>query len=256
MDTAFISRVTVLLAHAQRLNGWNHDRLAAPHWRLYWNGKPGASVMLNGQSTPIDPGNLIIIPPETPFSSRLIRPVAHLYFHFMVEPMGKAEPAVLAFPVSQEQRASCERIMDGFLSGKPSGVLQEHDCMALIHQTLARVPEAWLKPAGWDARVQNAIRSMEKALADDWRNDSLARAAHMNTNAFIRLFSQQTGMGPQAYLNVKRIERACGLLHSPSVSIKEIAEATGFCDRYHFTRVFRKLRGLPPAEFRKRVCMR
>lgn len=255
MDTSFTSRVNVLLAHAQRLNAWNHNELAAPHWRLYWNRSRGASVLLNGQSTPIDPGHLVIIPPETPFSSRLARPVEHLYFHFMVEPMGKPEPAVLSFRVSDEQGERCRRILDEFLSGKPCGLLQQHESMAFIHWALARVPESWLKPVGWDPRVEDAIRSMEAALSGEWRNDTLARAAHMNTNAFIRLFSQQMGMGPQAYLNVKRIERACGLLHSPSVSIKEIAESTGFCDRYHFTRVFRKLRGLPPAEFRKRVCM-
>ncbi|MFH1022954.1 MAG: AraC family transcriptional regulator [Planctomycetota bacterium] len=32
----------------------------------------------------------------------------------------------------------------------------------------------------------------------------------------------------------------------------ELASATGFCDRYHFSRVFRKLRGVSPARFRKR----
>ena len=49
----------------------------------------------------------------------------------------------------------------------------------------------------------------------------------------------------------QRVERACVLLHATGNSIEQIAEATGFCDRYHFTRVFTRLRGVSPAAFRK-----
>jgi transcriptional regulator GlxA family with amidase domain len=33
--------------------------------------------------------------------------------------------------------------------------------------------------------------------------------------------------------------------------VEQIAEATGFWDRYHFSRVFKQVRGMGPAEFRR-----
>lgn len=255
MDGAFTPRIDVLIAQSLRLNAWHFDKLSAPYWRVYWNRTAGAVVNLNGQSTPVDSASLLVIPPETPFSTRLKRPVEHGYVHFTVAPMGRPEPAVWRLPISREWRRRASRIMDGFFPDAAHTLSLRLDALSLIHHALARVPEAWLKPVVLDRRVAAAIEQMERTLSITLPNDVLAGEAHMNTNAFIRLFSQQMGMGPQAYLTVKRIEKACALLHAPGAGIKEIAEATGFCDRYHFSRVFRKLRGVPPAEFRRRVCM-
>jgi len=41
------------------------------------------------------------------------------------------------------------------------------------------------------------------------------------------------------------------MLHYSGRDIKAIAEDTGFCDRYHFSRIFKQLRGVSPAEFRR-----
>jgi len=104
--------------------------------------------------------------------------------------------------------------------------------------------------------VAAAIQRMEAEPAGPLPNARLAKEAHMNANAFVRLFRRQLGVTPQAYFVQRRIEQACLLLHNSGAGIKEIAEATGFCDRYHFTRVFRRLRGVPPAEFRRRLAGR
>ena len=55
------------------------------------------------------------------------------------------------------------------------------------------------------------------------------------------------------FVRARRIELAGVLLHNSAKKIEEIAAATGFCDRYHFSRVFKRLRGMGPAEFRRRA---
>jgi transcriptional regulator GlxA family with amidase domain len=40
-------------------------------------------------------------------------------------------------------------------------------------------------------------------------------------------------------------------LHHSALSIEQIAERCGFCDRYHFSRVFQKHREMGPATFRR-----
>jgi transcriptional regulator GlxA family with amidase domain len=73
----------------------------------------------------------------------------------------------------------------------------------------------------------------------------------MGENAFIRLFSSQIGKPPQQYYREKRIERACWLLNNSKASIEQIANETGFVDRYHFSKVFKTSTGETPASYRR-----
>lgn len=53
------------------------------------------------------------------------------------------------------------------------------------------------------------------------------------------------------YIRKLRIEKAIDLLHVPGYSLAEIAYLTGFSDQSHFTRIFKKLTGENPSEYRK-----
>ena len=88
----------------------------------------------------------------------------------------------------------------------------------------------------------------------EWRpasNRVLAERMRMHPNAFCRYFRQAMGVAPQTYGQIRRIDHACLLLHFSKLSIKQVAEATGFCDRYYFSYTFQKLRGISPAAFRR-----
>jgi len=72
----------------------------------------------------------------------------------------------------------------------------------------------------------------------------------------VQLGSQTVALGPSRGIPARDAPlraqpESCRLLHHSELSIKQIAERTGFCDRGHFSRVFRGERGLGPAEFRK-----
>jgi transcriptional regulator GlxA family with amidase domain len=95
------------------------------------------------------------------------------------------------------------------------------------------------------------VTYIEKHLSLSISNRDLAKRIGMSVNAFTRLFREHAGNSPQNYLIKKRIQKACMLLkYSPS-SIDEIARETGFCDRYYFSRVFKKTCGESPAKFKK-----
>ncbi|GAB4038837.1 chromate resistance protein ChrB domain-containing protein [Spirosoma jeollabukense] len=53
------------------------------------------------------------------------------------------------------------------------------------------------------------------------------------------------------YIRKLRIEKAITLLESTTYSLAEIAYLTGFSDQSHFTRIFKKLMGQNPSEYRK-----
>lgn len=53
------------------------------------------------------------------------------------------------------------------------------------------------------------------------------------------------------YIRKLRIEKAITLLESTQYNLSEIAYLTGFSDQSHFTRIFKKLMGQNPSEYRK-----
>lgn len=65
------------------------------------------------------------------------------------------------------------------------------------------------------------------------------------------LFQKQTGKGFVEHLNEIRIERACTYLRQNYLKIYEVAYKVGFNDEKYFYKVFKKIIGQPPSEYRK-----
>jgi AraC-like DNA-binding protein len=64
------------------------------------------------------------------------------------------------------------------------------------------------------------------------------------------MFKKFTGVNFTEYLSRVRIENARNLLLNPNLRISEIAYAAGFQSLTHFNRVFKKIMGQSPTEFR------
>ncbi len=54
-----------------------------------------------------------------------------------------------------------------------------------------------------------------------------------------------------AFVAERRIREACRRLALSADSIEQVAEAAGFANRHHFSRVFKRFAGCGPAEFRR-----
>lgn len=79
----------------------------------------------------------------------------------------------------------------------------------------------------------------------------LARLAHMGESAFRGAFTKATGESPRRYLENLRIERAARMLLDGDAAVAVVAAAVGYEDPYHFSRVFKRVKGRPPSEFRR-----
>ena len=84
---------------------------------------------------------------------------------------------------------------------------------------------------------------------------SVAKAVHIHPNYLSERFKQVTGMNFVEYVACTRFEKACRLLHDGGLRISDIAFAAGFQSLSQFNRVFKKLSGKSPTQFRaaKRV---
>jgi AraC-like DNA-binding protein/ligand-binding sensor protein len=84
--------------------------------------------------------------------------------------------------------------------------------------------------------------------------EQIARALNISKFHFCRVFKQTTDLTFVEYLNRVRIEKAKILLHNNNLRVSEIAYDVGFQTITHFNRIFRKLVGHSPTEFRSRLA--
>jgi YesN/AraC family two-component response regulator len=67
------------------------------------------------------------------------------------------------------------------------------------------------------------------------------------------MFKKGTGLNFTEYVSRVRIENAKNLLLNPNLRISEIAYQVGFQSLTHFNRVFKKVVGEAPTEYRVKV---
>lgn len=107
-----------------------------------------------------------------------------------------------------------------------------------------------------DAEAEPPIVRRAKAYiaghcADPLNLGETARAMHVSTFYFCKLFKKATGLTFTNYIGRVRIEKAKNLLLNPHLRISEIAYTVGFQSLTHFNRVFRAITGEAPTVFRQ-----
>jgi YesN/AraC family two-component response regulator len=75
----------------------------------------------------------------------------------------------------------------------------------------------------------------------------------VSTFYFCKMFKRATGLTFTDYLGRVRVEKAKNLLLNPHLRVSEIAYTVGFQSLTHFNRVFRKLTGESPTDFREKL---
>ncbi|MGD1918394.1 MAG: helix-turn-helix transcriptional regulator [Pleurocapsa sp.] len=82
--------------------------------------------------------------------------------------------------------------------------------------------------------------------------EDMAAQANLSPSHFARLFKQTIGQSPYQFLMSYRIEQAKKMLGSPNKLLVDIALKCGFSDQAHFSRVFKKIEGLTPKQYRQK----
>jgi AraC family transcriptional regulator of arabinose operon len=101
-----------------------------------------------------------------------------------------------------------------------------------------------------DERIQDAMEFVCQSLSRKIILADIADAAGLSTSRLSHLFRAQTGLTPQQYLELRRLERATQLLELTPLSIKQIAHRVGFDNPFYFSIRFKRWKGISPAIFR------
>ena len=103
--------------------------------------------------------------------------------------------------------------------------------------------------APWQARVLKT--HIETHLDVSLRTKELAKLVQLSSFHFCRVFRVSFGNSPHGYVTRRRIERAQGLILTTKLPLGQIAVDCGFADQAHFTKLFRRLTGESPGEWRR-----
>ena len=83
-----------------------------------------------------------------------------------------------------------------------------------------------------------------------------AESRSMSVCYFQRNFKQIVKHTPMQYLLTIRVNNAASLLETTDYSMAEISAIVGYEDPLYFSRLFRKLKGMSPSDYRKLVSQK
>jgi YesN/AraC family two-component response regulator len=101
--------------------------------------------------------------------------------------------------------------------------------------------------------ITRAKEYIQQNQAEDLSLGQVAKAVNTSTFYFCKLFKKVTGLNFTDYVSRVRIEKAKNLLLNPNLRVSEIAFEVGFQSLTHFNRVFKKIIGQSPTEYRAQV---
>lgn len=79
---------------------------------------------------------------------------------------------------------------------------------------------------------------------------NVAHAMNYSDAYFCKLFKQCFQVNFSTYLNEFRVEKAMAMMENPRVNVKDISRSCGYTDSNYFSRVFKRITGLTPTEYR------
>jgi AraC family transcriptional regulator, alkane utilization regulator len=126
----------------------------------------------------------------------------------------------------------------------------------VMHLLRVCVEQAPDRGGGWlsalrDERIGRAIATMHKQPAGKWTATNLASRAGMSRSSFFQRFNELVGEPPARYLARWRMWVAADLLRGESLSMGELAERVGYASEDAFSRVFKKIIGVSPVQYRR-----
>ncbi len=259
---------------------WNFDHVSSIFFRAYYVTEGQATVHLPHHDLQLQAGHIYIIPALMTHDEHSHGTFRHIYLHFMDSDnslinmaydceMSIDQPATpddlrlfrrlldlypdYALPTSQPQVYDTSRTtLAAARRFAASDLDRRLEAEGILLQLLARFMKDRKPRNIRDERIRKAVVWIEQHLAEPITVDRLAQTAALSKERFIRLFHQEMGLPPSAYVAKQRIFHAMLLLGRAGtnrMSIKEVAYAVGFDSANYFSRVFRKVAGVSPSKF-------
>jgi len=213
----------------------------------------------------LDEPCFLLTPPGVSHQYRFdpARKVRHLFAHFDHGPLRRGEPRFQGLLRSGGRH----RVPDGGLAadlmgqmlrraGGPSPTWKEH-VSVLLAAALEELIAQENRPVSEEASplpapVVQALAYMDRHLNEQVTVEELARLSGWSHEHFTRMFVSSIGMPPKRALLERRLRRAEELMLQGAGTVKQIAFAVGFRDEHHFSKTYKRMRGITATAYMER----
>lgn len=232
----------------------NHSPQGRNDYYFLYMAEGRLEMHTRGVDASLQPGDLVIIPPQTAFSYSLREgSMAYYWIHFtgaLCEELLKSCRLLVCTILHPGLDAQAQEIIGrlhrAFLMRAPCFPAETGALFGVLLARLCRLLEERARPI----RLQTSLEYMHRHYAEPLRLHELSAMEYLSPSRFSALFRTLTGLSPQHYLTNLRMQAARELIRSTDMPVKQVAASVGYSDQLYFSRLFRQTYGLPPSRLR------
>ena len=259
-----ISSVGSSVLENDSTNGYENPR---NYYRLYYLYYGDVSIKTDKKQFPLKSGQLIIFPPNTPFTYEKLNKgkTEFLWLNFtgleakdliksvflqVNTPIDVGIPLYVfeAFETLYAEYETRTPFFDTALTYKLMHIMVLFDRAATRFDSTLNIQPKGAINLGL---LTTSLAYINNNYTENITTEALADMEHMSVSHFRRLFKTKTGMTPTQYITIVRLKFAEELLRKTDKNIKQIAEAVGYDNQLYFSKLFTRQFGKSPKSFRQ-----
>lgn len=263
---------------------WDYKNVLSPYYRMYYIDKGKGSISNEKASWVLEPGYIYLIPSFTLCNLQCSDHLGQYFIHFFEDALDgislfhnsrtvfKKEATSLDIanykrlleinPGRKINRSDNPKVYEKNIYYQEYEALNNSQSYELFLETqgiLMQLISKFIGPeqlqksdtTGIPSKVVDLLGFIQLNLDQPLAVKQLAKMVNQHPDYLSRLFLQLTGERPLSYIHTKRMERAQYLMVTTQLSLSQIAEATGFDNLPHFSKVFKKKTSLTPGQYRE-----
>jgi len=214
------------------------------------------SIWENDVRFDVPPGHALVLYPHRRHrgATAFARDLSFYWLHWVFTPPASPELVLDVPQLLKIQRPEyVAELIHRLLDDRESQTIDPYYAGLMLWQILLEVRRAPVAP---EARRGSVLAGRAEAyiinhLADRLSTARIARALRINPDYLNRVFREVHHMTMTQYLHRRRLSDAAKLLRETTDSVTEVASACGYSSVAHFRRMFERLNGLSPREYRR-----
>lgn len=218
----------------------------------------------NGHRKIVEQNTVLFIPENTPhlYASSKDNPWSILWIHVKGRNLSNYysyhQHTISLIPVPFEKQNRIRTLFEDIFEILEQGFHFEN--LLYSYQVLAHILGLFFLSPNYNklsmkesgSSIYTSINYMVESLHETLTLDDLARHSKLSPVHYSYLFKKNTGYSPINYFLRLKIQKACTYLDISDCPINEIAELLGFKDPFYFSRLFHKIMGMSPSDYKKK----
>ena len=242
----------VFLGRADLDADWHRDTFRTIVNRFYMITEGEADICSAGKHYKMTEGNIYVIPSDTDFSYRCPARLKKIYFAVnLYNSAGEELPVAPPEGLVLENRAPFIAEMVRLYENEDyqSALTLRHRAEELVLEAISRLDTIPIR--SYSRIVRLALQAIAEAPHLSLSAAALAQQLNVSAGHLRNLFAKEVGLPIAKYVRRQVMSAAEADLRAHKLSLQDISAKYGFCDQFHFSRLFTAHFGISPSQYRK-----